>query len=396
MARFAGGKGPFLRLSDQKDHGTGIMMRDFLIGLLPVILFAWYKNGIAVYAQGNISFIEMLWPLFFVIIGGLSSVLMEAIFFYFTDKEAKTLKGLMKRIKTSYGLIPGIILALMLPVYTPIWVLMFGCFVANIIGKMLFGGFGYNIFNPALLGYATIKFGLMGVVNAAGGYFNVNELLIDSYAGATPLTTLQFVDTLLYANVVAPYGNLWDFFFGMTPGGMGETGFAIMLLSYIWLSARKVVRWQTPLLYVGAVFGLSWLVGILNGDSGIWFPLYSIFTGGVMFGAIFMITEPVTTPKNPLGKTVFILFLAVLTILFRFVGSLPEGVGTSIIVMNIFALPIDKYTAIIRAHRWKKPAYMQMGVLFGILLIIAVYAVLKAGNVYSALILPLMQIGGGF
>ncbi len=396
MARFAGGKGPFLRLSDQKDHGTGIMMRDFLIGLLPVILFAWYKNGIAVYAQGNISFIEMLWPLFFVIIGGLSSVLMEAIFFYFTDKEAKTLKGLMKRIKTSYGLIPGIILALMLPVYTPIWVLMFGCFVANIIGKMLFGGFGYNIFNPALLGYATIKFGLMGVVNAAGGYFNVNELLIDSYAGATPLTTLQFVDTLSYANVVAPYGNLWDFFFGMTPGGMGETGFAIMLLSYIWLSARKVVRWQTPLLYVGAVFGLSWLVGILNGDSGIWFPLYSIFTGGVMFGAVFMITEPVTTPKNPLGKTVFILFLAVLTILFRFVGSLPEGVGTSIIVMNIFALPIDKYTAIIRAHRWKKPAYMQMGVLFGILLIIAVYAVLKAGNVYSALILPLMQIGGGF
>ena len=395
MARFAGGKAPFLRLADQKDHGTGIMMRDFLIGLLPVILFAWYKNGILVYSQGNINFIEMLWPLFFVIIGGLSSVIMEAIFFYFSDKEARTLKGLMKKLKTSYGIIPGVILALMLPLYTPIWVLLFGCFVANIVGKMFFGGFGYNIFNPALLGYATIKFGLMGAINEAGGYFNVSELLIDSYAGATPLATLQGLETLTYSAVVAPYGNLWDFFFGLTPGGLGETGFAVMIISYIWLSARKVIKWQTPLLFVGTVFVLSWLVGILNGVSGLWFPAYSIFTGGVMFGAVFMITEPVTTPKNPLGKTIFVLFLAALTILFRFVGSLPEGVGTSIIVMNIFALPIDKYSAIIRAHRWKKPALMQISVLFGILLVITVYAVLKAGSLYS-LVIPLLQLGGGF
>ena len=395
MARFAGGKAPFLRLSDQKDFGTQIMMRDFMIGLLPVILFAWYKNGILVYSQGNINFLEMLWPLFFIFVGGLASLLMEAIFFYFSDKEARTLKGLMKKLKTSYGIIPGLILALMLPVYTPIWVLLFGCFIANIIGKMIFGGFGYNIFNPALLGYAAIKFGLMGVINAAGGYFNVSELLIDSYAGATPLATLQGLETITYSTVVGPYGNLWDFFFGLTPGGLGETGFAVMILSYIWLSARKVIRWQTPLIFVGAVFGLSWLVGILNGEAGLWFPAYSIFTGGVMFGAVFMITEPVTTPKNPLGKTVFVLFLAVLTILFRFVGSLPEGVGTSIIVMNIFALPIDKYTAIIRAHRWKKPALMQICVLFGILLIITVYAVLKAGSLYS-LVLPLIQLGGGF
>ncbi|MCK5732182.1 MAG: RnfABCDGE type electron transport complex subunit D, partial [Tenericutes bacterium] len=96
-----------------------------------------------------------------------------------------------------------------------------------------------------------------------------------------------------------------------------------------------------------------------------------------------------------LGQTFFVLFLAVLTILFRFVGNLPEGVGTSIIVMNIFALPIDKYTAIIRAHRWKKPALMQICVLFGILIVIAVYAVLKAGSLYS-LVLPLFSVGGAF
>lgn len=394
MARFAGGKAPFLRMSDDKKHGTGTIMRDFLIGLLPVILFAWYKNGILVYSQGNINLFEMLYPLIFVIIGGVGSVLMEAIFFYITDPEARQLKPLMKKIKTSYGLIPGLILALMLPLYTPIWVLLFGCFVANIIGKMIFGGFGYNVFNPALLGYAVIKATLMGVINEAGGYLNISEALIDSYAGATPLSLLSG-NIISFEALVTPYGSIWNLFLGFYPSGLGETSILIMLGSYIWLSARKVIRWQTPLIFVAAVFGLSWAVGALAGETGIWFPLYSIFTGGVMFGAVFMITEPVTTPKNPLGKTVFVLYLAVLTILFRYVGNLPEGVGTSIIVMNIFAIPVDTYSSVIRAQRWRKPALKYILVLFGILLVLGLYAVFKAGNSYN-LFLPLIQLGGGF
>lgn len=395
MARFAGGKAPFLRISDVKNHGTSVMMRDFIIGLLPVILFAWYKNGILVYSQENICLIEMFYPLVFILFGGLGSLLMEAIYFYITDKDARKLKGLKARLSTSYGIIPGLILALMLPVYTPIWVLLFGCFISNIIGKMLFGGFGYNIFNPALLGYAVIKATMMGVINEAGGYFNVSEYLVDAYGSATPLGTLAESASLSFNSLVAPYGSLWNLFAGFHPGGLGETSVLVILISLIWLSARKVIRWQTPVLYVTSVFVLSWIVGALNGVTDIWFPIYSICTGGVMFGAVFMITEPVTTPKNPLGKTFFVLFLAVLTILFRFVGTLPEGVGTSIIVMNIFALPIDKYSAIIKANRWNKTSLKYAGTLIAILVIIGAYAVLKAGSLYSAFI-PLTQIGGGF
>jgi electron transport complex protein RnfD len=399
MARFSGGKAPFLRISDVKGHGTNVMMRDFMIGLLPVILFAWYKNGILVYSQGNICFLEMLYPLIFIIVGGLGSMLMEAIFFYVTDKEARKPKLLMKKLSTSYAPIPGLILALMLPVYTPIWVLLFGCFISNIIGKALFGGFGHNIFNPALLGYAVIKATLMGVIKEAGGdynaFFNTSEALIDSYAGATPLSMLGSLKIISFDSLVAPYGSLWDLFAGFHPGGLGETSFLIMIISYIWLSARKVIRWQTPLLFVSVFFGLSWIVGALNGVTGIWFPLYSIFTGGIMFGAVFMITEPVTSPKNPLGKTIFVLFLAVLTVLFRFVGNLPEGLGTSLILMNIFALPIDKYAAIIKANRWNKTTLKYVGIVFGILLVLGLYAVLKAGNSYN-LFIPLISFGGGF
>lgn len=393
--RFANGKAPFLRIADEKNKGTGTIMRDFVIGLSFVALFAWFKNGILVFIQGNINFFEMLYPLFFYLIGGLLSVIMESIFIYYTDKDVRTIKPLMAKLSTSYAPIPGLILALMLPIYTPIWVLMFGVFVGNIIGKMIFGGFGHNVFNPALLGYAAIKFGLMGVINAAGGYFNASEVLVDAYGGATPLAVLSVDKILSYDALVKPYGNLWTFFLGMTPGGFGETSVLIIAISYIWLSVRKVIKWTTPLIYVAGVFLLSWLIGILNGQPDIWFPLYSIFTGGLMFGAVFMSTEPVTTPKNPLGKIYFALMLAVLTVLFRYVGSLPEGVGTAIITMNIFAMPIDKLTAMIRVNRFKKVVWGQMATLSIILLAIGVYAVIKAGNLYT-LTLPLSMEGGLF
>ncbi len=395
MARFANGKAPYLRMADQPNKGTSIIMRDFIIGLTPVILFAWYKNGIAVYIDGNTDFLGLVYPLFFILAGAFSSLLMEALYFFITDKEARALKPLMKKLSLSYALIPGLILALMLPMYTPIWVLMFGTFIGNIIGKMIFGGFGHNIWNPALLGYAVIKFTFMQLINANGGYYNPSEtvFLFDATAGATPLAVLSSA-SFNYDAIVKPFGTLWTFFVGMTPGGIGETSVLVMLFSYLWLSFRKVIKWTTPLIYVGAVFFLSWIVGAMNGDAGIWFPLYSILSGGLMYGAVFMITEPVTTPKNPLGKVYFALMLAVLTVLFRFVGNLPEGVGTSIIVMNIFALPIDKYTAIIRANRWKKPALPQILTLAAILLVIGIYSVIKAGKVYTAIILPILHLGG--
>ncbi len=393
MARFAGGNAPYLRIADQKGKNTNTIMRDFIIALIPVILFAWYKNGILVFIDGNTDFLGMLYPLFYVFVGGISSILMEAIFYYITDPELRKIKPLFNKLSISYSVIPGLLIALMSPMYTPIWVLMFGVFFGNIIAKMLFGGFGKNIFNPALLGYAVIKFGFMGAITAAGGYFNASEILVDAYAGATPLVTLSG-SNLTYASVVAPYGNLWDFFVGMTPGGLGETSVLVMLFSYLWLSFRKVIKWSTPLIYIGAFFLLSWIVGALNGEPGIWFPLYAIFSGGLVYGAVFMATEPVTTPTNSIGKIYFALMLAVLTVLFRYVGNLPEGVATSILLMNIFTLPIDKYTGIIRANRWKKPVWGKIATLVVILIAIGFYAVAKAGSVYTTIILPIIRISG--
>jgi electron transport complex protein RnfD len=386
MARFAGGKAPFVRASEEKDYGTKVIMRDVMIALIPVILFSWYKNGIQVYIDGNIGFLEMFYPLFFILIGGFLSVLMEGIFYFVTDKENRTIKGVMQKLSLSFPAIPGLILALLLPLYTPIWVLIFSAFIATIIGKMIFGGFGHNVFNPALLGYAVVGFTLMGVINNAGGLFNASEAVIDTYAGATPLGRLASSGQINYDTLVAPYGSLWDFFIGTIPGALGETSALAILFGGLYLVIRKVIKWYTPVIYVGTIFVLSWIIGAVTGDAGLWFPTYSILSGGVMFAAVFMITEPVTTPTNILGKIFFALFLGVFTVLFRFVGSLPEGVGTSLIFMNIFTLPIDKFTAVIRTKRFKKPGGLYLGLLTGLLVILAVYTLVKAGAMYTVYI----------
>jgi len=396
MARFANGKAPFLRTSDAKNSGTGVIMRDFMIGLLPVILFAWYKNGIKVFIEGNITFLEMLYPLVFIMLGGIISMLFEGLYFYITDKNVRNLKALGQKLKVSYAIIPGLLLAMIVPLYTPIWVLMFGAFMGTIVGKMLFGGFGNNIFNPALLGYVAIGFTMLGVIGNAGGVFNASEVLIDAYGGATPLGTLAKTKFIDYDTLVAPYGSLWNFLFGTIPGALAETGALAIIVAYIWLAFRKVIKWFTPLIYVGTVFILSWFIGIAAGEAGIWFPVYSVLSGGLMFGAVFMATEPVSTPRNPLGKIVFALFLGALTVLFRYIGNLPEGVGTAIIVMNIFTLPIDKMTAIIRAQGVKKSTIVSVIGLAAFLIILMVYAIIKAGNVYSTFITFVPFIRGVF
>ncbi|MFA5035561.1 MAG: RnfABCDGE type electron transport complex subunit D [Candidatus Izemoplasmatales bacterium] len=394
MARFANGKAPFLRKADEKTYGTQVIMRDFLIGLLPLIGFAWYKNGIKVYIEGNATFLEMFYPIIFIILGGIISMIIEGLFFIITDKEIRSFKSLMNRLSLSYAMIPGILLAMILPLYTPIWVLIFGCIMATLVAKLLFGGFGYNIFNPALIGYAAIAFTLMGVINRAGGALNGSEVLVDAIAGATPLSTLSTTNVLSYQTLVAPYGSLWNFFIGTIPGALAETSALACIISFVWLSARKVIKWFVPVIYIGTVFILSWLIGIISGQTGIWFPTYSILSGGLMFGAIFMATEPVTTPKNPLGKMVFALFLGVFTVLFRFVGQYPEGVATSIIFMNIFSMPIDKWTGVIRTEGVTKKTIIKIVILVILIIAIAAYALFKASSIYTATIeLPLIMRG---
>jgi electron transport complex protein RnfD len=316
------------------------MMKDFSIALFPLILFAWVKNGLMPYIAGDVGLVGMLYPLLFVIVGGASSLLIEGLYFMIFMKE----KDLKKRLQESFAVIPGLLLAMILPLHTPIWVLILGCVFATVVGKLLFGGFGYNLFNPALIGYLFVMTAYYGVITSNGGYLNASEVAIE--AGVTPLTHFFGNPNLSLSEIIAPYGNMGNFLLGLHPGSIAETSTILCILACVYLIVRKVINWRVPVLYLGGVFVLTYIIGATRGYAlDLRYPLFQLFNGGLAFGAVFMATEPVTTPRTPNGKVVFALLLASLTVMLRFASDMSEGVATSILFLNMMAPLIDRSMA---------------------------------------------------
>lgn len=314
--------GPFIRTKNDTDK----IFKNLFIALLPIILFSLYKNGIIPFINNKTDIIGLYYPLIFVFIGGLSTYLIEKIY-------CKIFK------KNSYASIfPGIFIALVLPINTPIEILIFACFIGIIIGKMLYGGFGNNIFNPALIGCLFVLTAYSSIITNNGGYLNNYEL--DSISSATPLSNnIEGIGD--YDTLVKPYGNLLDFFIGLIPGSVGETSSLLCLIGLIYLGIKKVIKIEIPLFYIGTVFVLTYIIGISNG-LGIWYPLFQIFSGGLMFGAVFMATDPVTSPVTKLGRILYGICLGILTTICRYLTVYPEGVLTSILIMNMFVFILDK------------------------------------------------------
>lgn len=335
-------KGPFIK----SENKTLNMMKNLFFALLPIILFSFYKNGILPYQKGYYSFFEMIYPLLFVCIGGFSSFLIETIYVRIILKKKN--QELVDYIKNSYSIFPGIFLSLILPIHTPIIILIFGCFIAIILGKMLYGGFGHNIFNPALIGCLFVLTAYSSFITNQGGYLNSYE--IDTIAGATPLS--QVVEGIgSYETLIKPYGTLFDFFLGTIPGAIGETSSLLCIIAFFYLSYKKVIKWKIPVFYVGTVFIMTTIIACFN-HVGIWFPVFQVLSGGLLFGSIFMATDPVTSPITSLGQILYGICLGILTVVCRFLTPYPEGVLTSILFMNMMVFLLDKLG--IRNHHFKR------------------------------------------
>lgn len=391
-------KAPFIRCADEKIITTKRMMSDVVVALIPLILFGWFKNGLLPFinqfnpvsfplmpyidANVKVSIWEMLYPLVFVLLGGLFSCLLEGLYFMFfkyyfpnkytNPKQKWNLKTIVTEVINSYAIIPGLILAMILPVNTPIYVLLFGCFFANVVFKMLYGGFGKNIFNPAMIAYVIIMAAFWGVINENGGSLNVLEVV----TGASPLYNFNNLTEITYENVVAPYGNLWSFFFGFVPGAVGETCSLLIILAFIYLVLRKVISWVVPVFYIATVFVISLVIAWVN-DYGMWYPVFQVISGGLLFGAVFMATEPVTTPRSPNGKAIFAVFLGIFTLLFRLVGSLTGGAGTAILFVGLFSGVIDRVSAKLRMHRTNYKSILGYLVIILIMIALSAYVVYK-------------------
>lgn len=327
-------RGPFINGKDR----TSKMMFHLFFALLPIILFTFYKNGVYPFIKGKTDLVGLFYPLIFLFISTFTGVLSEILYAKFILKR----KDIKKYIMHSFSIFPGLFLGLILPLHTPVSILILGSVFATIIGKMIYGGFGHNIFNPALVGRLFI-ITCYAATFSGNVYFNAYE--VDTITKATPLTNVSVLGKIgSYETIVEPYGNLWNFFIGMIPGAVGETSALLCLLAFFYLSFKKVIKWKIPFFYVLTVFIITTIIGNIQ-NLGIWYPLFHVLSGGLMFGAVFMATDPVTSPTTPIGQILYGLFLGILTVIFRFLTPFPEGVLTSILTMNLFVFILDKVGA---------------------------------------------------
>ena len=226
--------------------------------------------------------------------------------------------------------VTGMLLALTLPATTPYWQAVVGAVFAILFVKLLFGGLGQNIFNPALAARAFLLLIYpVGLTRYAG---------LDGVTAATPLHHMVMP--------ALPEESILDMFLGNCPGSIGEISALALLLGGAYLVWRKVISIRIPAAYIGTVAVLT-LIFSKTGDPVSWM-LYSLFSGGLMLGAIFMATDYATSPATPVGQIVYGIGCGILTVIFRYYGLFPEGVTYAILLMNAFVWFIDRHTAVRR------------------------------------------------
>ena len=228
------------------------------------------------------------------------------------------------------ALVTGLLLAMTLPASVPYWQAALGSAFAILVVKCLCGGLGQNIFNPALAARAfLLLIWPVGLTRYEG---------VDGVTAATPLHHMVMP--------ALPGESLFDMFFGNCPGSIGEISAFALLLGGAYLVYRKVISIRIPAAYLGTMAVLTLVFH--KTDAPVQWMLYSLLSGGVMLGAIFMATDYATSPATPVGQVVYGIGCGVLTVIFRYYGLFPEGVTYAILIMNAFVWFIDRKTPIRR------------------------------------------------
>ena len=225
------------------------------------------------------------------------------------------------------ALVTGLLFAMTLPVNVPLWIVLLGSAFAILAVKLLCGGLGQNIFNPALLARAFVMLLFPGALTRY-------SQAVDGVTSATPLHHMVMP--------ALPEESILDMFLGNCPGSIGELSALALLAGGGYLVARKVISARIPVAYIGTVAVVTLV--FYKTDNALSWMLYQLFSGGLMLGAIFMATDYVTSPVTKAGQYIYGIGCGVLTVVFRYFGLFPEGVTYAILLMNLCVWVIDRYT----------------------------------------------------
>lgn len=306
---------------------TQTIMRDVLIALIPALLGSIYFFGFR--------------ALLVTLVSAAACVFFEWGF-------CKVRKLHCKTYDLS-AVVTGVLLAFVCPVTIPYWTIILGDFFAIVLVKMLFGGLGKNIVNPALAGRAFLFSWPVLMSNwVKVGFDNAAGLLstADAVTAATPMSAMH--------QGALPEESILDMFLGNIGGCIGETSALLLIIGFVYLLYRKVITARIPLAYIGTVAILAFLFP--QGNDRIAWMAAQVFGGGLMLGAIFMATDYVTSPLTKLGQIVYGIGCGVITILIRYFGGYSEGVTYAILCMNACAVLLDKIGRPVKFGAPKKEA----------------------------------------
>lgn len=265
-------------------------------------------------------------------------------------------------VRDGSAVITGLLLGLTLPPTLPLWIAFVGGAIAILLGKLLFGGLGRTIFNPALVGRAFLQAAFPAAMTTwmiqGSGFFTMHAAAftlpflrpdVDAISAATPLAQMKFDGQMT---------ELPALLLGSTAGSLGETSGLLIVLAGVYLAVRRVINWRIPVSIFATVFALAAVLHWVD-PAAYPPPLFHLFAGGLMLGAVFMATDPVTSPLTQRGAWLFGIGIGVLVVVIRQFGGLPEGVMYSILLMNAAVPLINRATqprtfGTPKPDRWKE------------------------------------------
>lgn len=331
-----------------------------VLALMPALLFGMYNIGLQHYMA--IGMEVGFWTRFFY---GLLAVLPQIVVSYVVGLGIEFTAAQMKGEEIAEGfLVTGILIPMILPIDTPLWMVAVATAFAVIFAKEVFGGTGYNIFNVALIARAFLFFSYPSKMSGDKVFVRTGSALgmgrpemvdgvaktVDGFSGATPLTQLATTDAPHFASfsftgVTGQPLSLSDMFWGFIPGSVGEVSTFAILLGAILLISTGVGSWKTMLsVFLGGLFTIT-LVNLFAVNATMEMPTYYHFLlGGFAFGAVFMATDPVTSARTEKGKWIYGFLIGLIAVTIRiFNPGYPEGMMLAILLMNAFAPLIDFY-----------------------------------------------------
>ena len=276
------------------------MMKGMLVALTPAALGALY-------------FYRMN-ALLLIVVGVTSAVAAEAAWLYVKTRS-------LKKLADGSAVVTGLLLALTVSPSLPLYVIASAAVVGIVVGKQLFGGYGKNVFNPALVGRLFIVYAFPGTMSP---WLSPVDLI----STATPLQVFRSSRAMT---------SVWALFTGHVAGSIGETSALLLIIGAGWLFYKRYANWRVTVGVLGAVAAVS----LLYGQN----PLFHIFSGSVLMGALFMATDPITSPRTQKGRYLFGVLVGLLVMAMRLYGWLPEGTTFAILGANAAVPLITKFTA---------------------------------------------------